>query len=52
MRQPSPFLYVTASVVHCQSIVQVSSFQVVLNLPLPRYLEKRVHPIARFPISY
>ena len=38
---PRP-LYMTASMVHCQSIVQVSSCQLVLNLLLPRYLEKWV----------
>jgi hypothetical protein len=39
-RLPSQFRWqLTSSAVHCQSIVQVSACQVVLNLLLPHYLE-------------
>jgi hypothetical protein len=37
----------TASVVNCQSIVQVSRYQVVPNFLLPRYLEKWLARIWR-----
>ncbi len=53
IRHPYPYIYViaTASVVHCQSIVQVSSCQLVLNLLLPRYLEKWVSYKLEIPVS-
>ena len=45
-------IYMTASLVRCQSIVQVSCNQLVRTFPLPRYLEKWVRRETRFLVSY
>jgi hypothetical protein len=45
-------LFMTASVVRCQSISQVSANQVVPMFPLPRYLEKWVQKEEHLFVSY
>jgi hypothetical protein len=46
------WVYMTASLLRCQSIVQVSCNQLFPAFPLPRYLEKWVRRELRFFISY
>jgi hypothetical protein len=46
------YIYMTASVMHWISVVQVFYLQLIRNLSLPRYLKKWFREKAGFPVSY